>query len=971
MKPAGFFVLLILMLMPVRTEAGAQDYLPGYVVVKTETPLDEYHRNTGMGNELSRWVQANTKEARPVLPAGYTQHNARITTDKARSTAGRLVRTYIMKLNTGEDPLEVAERISQFSGVVYAEPRYTYSVQEVSVIPNDTMIGEPGHDYFEYHRIFDAWEVNRSSSSIVISIVDTGVYYDHPELKNKLWRNPEPGRASEVFPQIENDTIGWNFWQSGDIYAGEEPEQNADPVGDYNDHGTHVAGIAAAEPDNGLHIAGTGYHARYMPVKAGGTKDYPGNVPYGIDGILYAALNDADVINASFGSPNYSRYARDVMRMATEMGSLVVAAAGNEGNEEPFYPAAYPEVLSVGALDNSYDDALTGFSTYGYWMDMFAIGRQIYSTSFDFNEDDRSWKPDYRRTSGTSMASPVVAGIAALLRNHYPDWSPDRVRMQLRNSSQSIREANAGLNPYFLGQGKLNALNALAEAFPGVELKGKQFVNDDGEKLDKGESGEVHIELINHGAQISDLYFTSSTQQDGFELTDDGVARSWNAVFETTIPATLSNVFDLTKYPETILKYNASESDYEDFSLLRFEDFYFDEAQSAGLRSTFSSDGGIGYRFIDRRREGTGIIPEGMDNPIIKESGLMLSLFDGERTRFIDAVRAEDSVNRHFETEKLFRARGDLSMTRFTAANHPEYRQVDVELKVHTNEDEDTGQTITLEYRLTNPTDDIWYNVYAGVFTDWALSEMYHRADYSEIDSLHYVYDKQEELYATFAHIGPLSSALAIDNHSEMTLDQAENRQDSLSFGTYYHPVDSRWNGFTINEKRLAFTAGTERTILQAEDLGTVSASGPYTIYPGEEARFGFVLGWAWSLEELQSQVQAAREKASFELTDRDVPVHSFYEEPVERPVTTKLLPGYPNPFNHTTNLTLELAQQDEVQLEIYNIAGRKVATLADGQLEQGRHTFTFDASGLASGVYVVVAQTHTGTLVRNVTLIK
>ena len=971
MRSAGLFLLSIFVFVVPGIAADTPEYLPGYVVVKTEYPLEEYQRNTGMGDELSRWVQSNTKEARSVLPAGYAQRHARIATDKARSTAGRLARTYIMKLNTGEDPLKVAERISQYSGVVYAEPRYSYSVQESPVIPNDSMIGEPGHDYFEYHRIFDAWQINRSDSSIVISIVDTGVYYDHPELKNKLWRNPEPGRASEVFPQIENDTIGWNFWQSGDIYAGEEPEQNADPIGDYNDHGTHVAGIAAAEPNNGLHIAGTGYNARYMPVKAGGTKDHPGNVPYGIDGILYAALNDADVINASFGSPNYSRYARDVMRMVNEMGSLVVAAAGNEGNEEPFYPASYPEVLSVGALNNSYDDVLTGFSTYGYQVDMFAIGRQIYSTSFDFNEEDRSWEPDYRRTSGTSMASPVVAGIAALLRNHYPDWSPDRVRMQLRNSSQSIRQANPGMDPYFLGQGRLNAHRALSDPKPGVELVDQQFFNYDQQKLDVDEQGYIRLNFINHGAEVFDLKFSGEKIQDEFEITSEQYSHIDDKEFEVLLPGQLGAEFDLSNYPEIILKFESGTGDFSDFTHLRFEDFYIDEAQSAGLKSTISSDGGIGYRFVDRRREGKGIIPEGMGNPIINESGLMLSLFDGERTRFIDAVRAEDSVNRHFETEKLFRARGDKSTTRFTAANHPEYRQVDVELKVHTNEDEDSGQTMILEYRLTNPTDDIWYNVYGGIFTDWALSEKLHSAGYNEPDSLHYVYDEQEELYATFAHIGPLSSALAVDNHSEMTLDQAEDRQDSLSFGTFYHPVDSRWNGFTINEKRLAFTAGTERTTLQTEDLGTVSASGPYTIYPGEEARFGFVLGWAGSLEELQSQVNAARAKAPIELTGRGEPVSSRLEAPDEQPVTTNLLPGYPNPFNHTTNFILELAQRDQVQVEVYNIAGRKVATLVDGQLEQGRHTLAFDASGLASGVYVVVAQTHTGTLVRNVTLIK
>ena len=973
MKRFALLFISVAFMIPQGLKANdPPEYLPGYVTIKTESSIEQLRSKSSSDSDFNRWLREYSASHRAVLPDGYAERHRRINTDTTGDIAERLSRTYHIKLRNNDDPLRVARKAEQMSEVVYAEPRYNYQVLD-DHIPNDSMIGEDGHDYFEYHRIFDAWQITRSSSGTVIAIIDTGVYYDHPELKNKLWRNPEPGRASEVFPEVENDTIGWNFWQSGDVFAGEEPEQNADPIGDYSDHGTFVAGIAAAEPDNGEEIAGTGYYAQYMPVKAGGTQKHPGSVAFGIDGILYAALNEADVINASFGSPNYSHYARDIIRMANDMGSLVVAASGNEGNDEPFYPAAYPEVLSVGAVNNNYEDRLTTFSTFGYTVDMYAIGHRIYSTSFDYDEENISWSPDYRRTSGTSMAAPVVAGIAALLRDYNPGWSPDRVRMQLRNSSESIRDANSSRNPYHLGQGRLNAFRALDDPQPGLELTSFDpvFTNEREQKLDVGEHGKVELELINHGEAISEVSFSSSQQQDGFEITEDGSAQVGDGAFRSSLPVRLAGNFNLIRYPESIVTYRSSDGEYEDFALLRFEDFYYDQAESSGISASISSDGGLGFRFEDGFRQGNGILPEGFESSIVEEAGLMLSLFDGNRTHFIDAVRAEGSVNDHFKAESLFRNREGDHSARFTSATHPRYSEVEVDLSVHPRQESGNDNTMILEYKLTNVSDETWYNVYAGIFSDWSLSDETHVADYIDSDSLHYVYDKSEEIYATFSHLGPVSSALAIDNLSEMTLAQANNRSDSLSFGTFYNPQEGRWDGFTVDEKRLAFTAGTERTSIDTEDIGTVSSSGPFTVESGESITLGFVLGWAEDLESLQSQVAAARSSAPFDTPGKNHPVSASEEMITDVPEETELSPGYPNPFNNITNFSLNLAQDDDVTIRVYDITGRNIKTLANEHLESGKHQFTFDAGGLASGVYIIVAHTHIGTLTRNVTLVK
>lgn len=969
----GSFILIFILSVPLYTIAdNAPEYVPGYIIVQTENTMSEHRQRGGRGDQLAQWIQNNASDYRPILPESRMRRNITDYADEIQKTEDRLARTYKINLGTSKDPAELSGEVAQMDGVVYAEPWYNYKLQE-GYIPNDSRIGQEGHDYFEYHRIFEAWDINRSSSSIVIAIVDSGVYYDHPELENKLWRNPNPGRPEvrEVFPEVENDTIGWNFWQGGDIFNGEERIYNADPIADYSDHGTHVAGLAAAEPDNGLEIAGTGFHAQFMPVKTGGNELYPRSVPFGIHGILYAALNGADIINASFGTTSYSEFARDVVRYANQLGSLVVGAAGNNADSRAFYPSAYPEALSVGAVSNDYNDELSGFSSFGFHADVFAIGSAVYSTSFQFSEDngDRSWEPEYRTTSGTSMATPVVSGIAALIRDHNPHWSPERVRMQLRNSSQTIVDANADKNQYHLGQGRLNALKALQEPQPGVEVVDHEFINEDDHKLDAGESGKVRLNMINHGSELAELDVFSDIYTEGFEITAERTYREYDSQYRVYLPVNFSNEFDLSQYPKVILKYKSRDGEYEDFYPIQFQEVFHDLAKSRNLKASFSSEGRIGYRKPDNAQEGRGIIPEVSDTSIIAESGLMLHLRADGRNRLVDAVRYMDTQSDDFVPQNLFRSREGNYTARFTSENHNDFPYADVSMQVFPVDEDDVGQTMLVKYRITNTSDYRWDNLYAGIFTDWTLDDVEHHANYSKTDSIHYVHT--DDLYASFSHISPVSSAIAIDNRSSMTLERANDRQDSLSFGTIYGNQADGHDGFRIEEKRLSLTAGTERVSLSALDMGSVSASGPYSVEPGDDVTLGFVLGWAENLPELSEQINAARALAPFDVTAKDVFVSSPDEQASDLPEKTELQPNYPNPFNNQTTIKLNLSQHDEVLMDVYDITGRRVTTLYDDPLEAGTHTFEFDATGLSSGVYVIVARTHTGTLTRNITYLK
>jgi subtilisin family serine protease len=298
-----------------------------------------------------------------------------------------------------------------------------------------------------------AWYTTHADG-VVVAIVDSGVDLSHPDLSGVLWTN-----ADEVAGNgIDDDGNGY----VDDVHGYDFTDSDPTPA-DANGHGTHVAGIATAATNNGVGIAGTGWGATIMPVRVldaqgqGGAWDV-------MNGIYYATDNGARVINLSLGGySNGCSYMEDAIDYAHAHGVLVVAAAGNDGNadwfdpSDPgnwFYPAACDGVLGVAATD--WSDAHAAFSNYGSWVDVAAPGVGIYSTY---------WRLDlagvYAQMSGTSMATPFVSGVAALVRAWYPSLGWEETATAIENGAEDL--GAPGWDPYY-GAGRLEAPGALASA---------------------------------------------------------------------------------------------------------------------------------------------------------------------------------------------------------------------------------------------------------------------------------------------------------------------------------------------------------------------------------------------------------------------------------------------------------------------------------------------------------------------------
>jgi subtilisin family serine protease len=369
-----------------------------------------------------------------------------------------------------KDGLDVDAVVNEYRAlpdVEYVEPNYAISLDpepqgilppsyldSAASGPNDPMFGDQWSLKNTGQRggtpeadisALAAWEKTKGSEKVVVAVLDSGVDYTHPDLINNMWvRPPNMARYSDDELGTIDDAHGFNA-----------VTDTGDPMDD-NGHGTHCAGIIGAEGDNDKGIAGVNWKVEIMPLKfigsngSGTTKDAIEAINYVIDR-KRAGVN-VRVINASWGSTAKSRALEDVIRRAGEEGILFVAAAGNssaDSDRSPHYPAGYnlPNVISVAALNRS--DELASFSNYGAKsVHLAAPGAEILSTWLNASFEEHS---------GTSMATPEVSGIAALVLSVDTDLSVKDLRQRLMDSVDPL----PALKGKVVTGGRINAARAV------------------------------------------------------------------------------------------------------------------------------------------------------------------------------------------------------------------------------------------------------------------------------------------------------------------------------------------------------------------------------------------------------------------------------------------------------------------------------------------------------------------------------
>lgn len=328
-----------------------------------------------------------------------------------------LKNVYKVTLKEGSDINTLVSLLNGNSDVVFAEriPIYTITAKPID-------LDESKQWYFKTINVENSWG-NASPDLLrqkVIAIIDNGINYKHSDLVERIALNI----GETAGDGIDNDSngyiddfFGWNVvTKSGDPGALEIDQSLRDKkqYKTFGWHGTHVAGIAGASSNNGG-IASLGVNNKILCIKAAVVD--PDKLEDGVlinidEAIHYAITREVDIINCSFGSKNPSFVSQSVINEARSKGILIIAAAGNLKSNVLFYPAAYDNVIAVGATDR--DDKVWKFSNYGDYIDVMAPGHEIYSTASTNNNS-------FGYLSGTSMAAPIVSAFAGLILSSEPD----------------------------------------------------------------------------------------------------------------------------------------------------------------------------------------------------------------------------------------------------------------------------------------------------------------------------------------------------------------------------------------------------------------------------------------------------------------------------------------------------------------------------------------------------------------------
>lgn len=387
--------------------------------------LERFSEKYGITKVYKPFHQANDDDNLPcILKIEFTQKH--------------LITNFIEDLNT-------------LKGVEYAEK---VRLNKTHVVPNDPLFATAnGSTHLNQINAQDAWDVFHGSSNITVAIIDNSVMSNHADLVGNTYTNTAEANG---LPGVDDDGNGYIDDING--YDVADMDGNTNPTNMGQDHGTHCAGIAGANNNNALGVASIGWNIKIIPVKCSHNNTFSTIVDYGYEGIIYAVKAKAKIISCSWGnSGGFSQTEQYVIDYAWNRGCLIFASAGNINSTTPNYPGAYNHVYCVASVESN--DVKSTISNYGTWVDISAPGSNILSTT------PYTSSPNYLSYSGTSMSTPLVSGLAALMLSKSPNMTRSDVLHCISSTAANIYTLagnSAFITGNLLGAGRLDAAAAMS-----------------------------------------------------------------------------------------------------------------------------------------------------------------------------------------------------------------------------------------------------------------------------------------------------------------------------------------------------------------------------------------------------------------------------------------------------------------------------------------------------------------------------
>jgi hypothetical protein len=822
-------------------------------------------------------------------------------------------------------------------------------VDTAAVLPSETLCSEPNDPLFgqAYHhrlvRASDAWQLLPSQGESIIAIVDTGIDLDHPDLAPNIWYNSgEIGRDGANRDKRTNgvdddrngfvdDYVGWDFVSSSSSTGDNRPTPG-------NSHGTHVAGIAAAVSNNALGSAGIALRTKLMAIKVSQDEAASRSVTRTGDAILYAASMGAKIINCSFGSPQASFASADVIATATQLGALVVGAAGNDGVDAPLYPAAYDDAISVAATDQA--DVLAEFSNRHATVDIAAPGVRILSTIPNGS---------YGTISGTSMSAPVVAGVAAMVRLARPMATPDEIKAILVATADTIDGANLFAIGRF-GSGRVNALEALRQQNAKRALVVEATLQDDVDDgtITPGERARLRIRIKNQLSPLVDARVdvraipgevTPVVQTPAVSVgplgTNDAKSLPSDILVDIPADAPLNGIMNL------LVEISDGGVRAGRLLLTARVNTSYRTLTANDLALTVTSAGNLAYNDYPSNVQGDGCRLNGGPDMLFEASFMVAASPNhiSNMGRTAQVGRKDTS----FTALEIIRIKTDSvdAGIRATSSYDDRFERfaagVSVRQHVYQSPADSVNQSVLLRFDVTNRTDTVLRNAYASLFMDWDIGPggqangcgWLGDAGIGIVENV----ERSDLPYVGVSMISPLAT-------NYFALDNPVRSLDDIAL----------YDGFTRTEKFITMSSGIARKSSRITDVSMVIGGGPFSLAPGETQQIVFVIAANSKVEALRNSIEAQRQRAKL------LGLNAVDYVPV--PDATKIIRIENGPVflaGTVVDVTYQLEREAEATLDVVDIFGRTVGEpTQQPRLLPGTHKATFQLPQTSTGTYFV-----------------
>jgi serine protease len=496
-------------------------FLENAITIKLKEGVGDFEKQTDVVN----FGIQSLDEKVSMFEVHQLEKRFRYNPAKLKAGMPDLSRIYMIQFPAEHNVLHVAEIFSQDPNVEYAEP---IPIDYPADIPNDELYHLCQH--LPQIMAPEAWDIfhGEDGPQVVIAIVDNGVDWKHTDLALNIWQNLgedangngrtlefingewvfDPGDLNGIDDDgngFVDDLIGWDM-----VLNKNNPNHNWG-----ENHGTHCAGIAAGVTNNMDGISSISWNLKVMPLQVA---QADGLFTEAYDGIIYAAENGADFISNSWSGSVYSQANQEVINYATELGSVILASAGNYNSLQKRYPASYAGALSIAAV--SVNDVKTSYSSFGPAVDIAAPGGGTEGGILSTLPNNQ-----YGRMSGTSMACPMVAGCFGLLKAYNPTWTAEQLITQVLGTADNIDTLNSNYID-LLGTGRVNAYRFMSEQnvqMPQklkLEMIATSYVDANGNNINEpGELVTLNLQFRNYVPYVGENGVSVTLSSDDPDVT--------------------------------------------------------------------------------------------------------------------------------------------------------------------------------------------------------------------------------------------------------------------------------------------------------------------------------------------------------------------------------------------------------------------------------------------------------------------